>query len=102
MLLRRMLLHQLQHDFDGLLELAVAALPVRGRIEIDLDIGRDAVVLDLPLAVESIDRRARRHDDAAVEQFGITADADQPAPRARSDQGTDAGLAEIPRERVTT
>src|SRR5580765_5143293 len=101
MLLRRVLFHQLLHDLDSFLELAVAALSIRRRFEIDFDVRRDAMVFDLPLAVQAVDCRPWRGDAAAVEQFRIAADADETAPRPRADERTDAGLAEVPGQRVT-
>ncbi len=51
------------------------------------------MVLDFPLALESIDGVARGHDVAVVEQRRIAADADQAAPGAGADELADFGFA---------
>src|SRR5439155_443401 len=78
---RRVLLHQLQHDFHRLLELRIVPLAHRRRVEIDVVVRRDPVVLHLPFPVQPIQREARGHDVAAVDQLRIAADPDQSAPR---------------------
>ena len=55
----RALLQQLQDDLHRLLELRVVALAHRLGIEIDLVVGRDAPVLDLPVALEAVERQVR-------------------------------------------
>ncbi len=71
------MLFQLLHDhLDRLLQLSIVALTVSGGVEIDFDIGRDAVVFDLPFAVQAIDGSARGGDVAAVNQPRIASNAD--------------------------
>ena len=91
-----MLFQLLHHDFDGFLELRVVALAEGCGIEVNFDIGRDTVILHFPLAVEAIDGSARRGDPAAINQFGISPDADQSSPCLFADKQTNAGFAEIP------
>ena len=69
-----MLFQLLHHHFNCFLQLRVAALPESRGIKINFHIGRDTVILDFPIAVQSIDRGAWRSDMAAVNQFGIPAD----------------------------
>src|SRR5216684_6323027 len=95
-----MLLQLLNDYFDGLVELRVVPLAECCWIEIDIVVRRDAVILDLPFAIEAIDRGTRRGDAAAVEKFGIAADADQPSPCSLSHERPDARFAEVPRQRV--
>src|ERR1700731_2716221 len=96
MLLRRMLFQLLHHDLDGLVELRVVSLTECCRIEIDIVIRRYAGVFDLPLAIEAVNRGARRGDAAAVEKFGVAPDADQSPPCFLPHQRAEAGLAEVP------
>src|SRR6202451_409321 len=90
----------LHHYLDRFVEVRVVALTPGGGIEIDIEIRSDAMVFDFPLAVQAVDRGARRGDVAAIEQLGITADADQDSPGALADERADAGFAEIPRQGV--
>src|ERR1017187_5784183 len=69
-------------------------------MEIDFDIRRDTMVLDFHLAVEAINGSARRGEAAAIDQFGITADAHQSSPGLFADQRADAGFTEIPRQGI--
>src|SRR5216684_9372843 len=95
-----MLLQLLNDYFDGLVELRVVPLAECCRIEIDIVIRRDAVILDLPFAIEAIDGGARRRDAAAVEKFGIASDTDQSTPCLLSHERAEASFAEVPRQRV--
>src|SRR5258708_1742986 len=87
---------------DRFVELPVVPLPVRGRIEIDFNIGRNTVVLDLPLAVKTVNCGARRGHPAAIDKFGISSDAHQSAPCLLADQLANAGFAEIPGQSIAT
>ena len=62
--------------------------------------GAMPVIFHFPLAVQAVDRPARRGDAAAVHQRRITPDADEAAPRARADERADFVLLEHPRKRV--
>src|SRR5262249_26412704 len=64
----RILLQLFQEVLDGSFELRVTPLPPSRWIEINFDVGRDADVLDFPVALESIQRRARRADESAIHQ----------------------------------
>ena len=75
-----MLFQLLHHDLDGLIELGVVSLTVSRWIEIHFVVRRNAVVLHFPLAVQAVDCGAWSGNAAAVEEFGITSDADQPSP----------------------
>src|ERR1700746_1023856 len=75
---QRVFFQLLHHNLDGLIELGIASLTVSRRIEIYFVVRRDSVVLDFPLAVETVDRTAKSCNVATVYEFGITADADQP------------------------
>src|SRR5262249_37446976 len=98
----RILLELLQDDLDRLLELRVVALPPRLWIELDLEVGCDAVILDLPLALEAVERDARCRHAAAVDERRVAEDPDQPAPRPLADERPESRLAEVPRHRVAT
>src|SRR5262245_15668834 len=92
--LMRILLQFLHQPADGLFELNVAAFAPGLRIEFDLDVGRDAVVLDLPLAFGRVEGEVWRGNRAAVNQRRVAADAHESAPRAFADQRADLGAAE--------
>src|SRR5262245_7283814 len=85
---------------DRLFELRVFALPPCRRIEIDIDVGWRAVILDVPFALQVIKGDARRGYPSAVDQLRIIVNADQAAPRALADRGTYAGFAEEPWHQV--
>src|SRR5262249_35018469 len=93
----RELLHR---DRDRLLELWVVALPDELRIHLDLDVRRDAPVLDLPLAVQAVDRDPRRRHASAVEELRVIVDTHEPAPRAGADDRPDARAPEEPGQRI--
>src|SRR5689334_21643350 len=61
----------------------------------------DAVVLDDPLRIKTIDRALRDGDVAAIEQCPFAADTTNTAPGPRSDERAQTELAEIEREDVT-
>src|SRR6185437_13622225 len=90
-------LQLVEDQLHALFELLVVACGVVLGQELDFDVGRDAFVLDFPVAFEPVDGVARSHDVATVEQSGIAADADESAPGARAHQLAHAGLAEVPR-----
>src|SRR5579885_127080 len=85
-LLRRVPGEQAQGDLDGLLKLRVVALADELRVVLDFNVRSDAVVLDLPLALQPVDGDARRGDMPAVHQFGIVVDADESAPGLLADE----------------
>src|SRR6267154_1084511 len=93
---RRVFLESIEHDCDGFFELRGVAPAHELRVEFHLNVGRDAVILDLPLPLKAIKRPAWRSDSAAVHQWRVEADPDQPAPSALADERADRGLAEIP------
>src|SRR2546423_3137634 len=95
-LLRRVLREQVQRHLDGLLKLRVVPLPDESGVVIHLDVGGDAVPLDLPLAAQSVDGDARRGDTSAVQQLRVVVDADQPAPGLLADERPQSRLAEVP------
>src|SRR5947209_1500104 len=71
-LLRRILLQVGEQQLDRLLQLRVAPRAPSDRIELHFNVGRDAVILDLPIAVESVDRCVRRGGETAVHQLRHT------------------------------
>src|ERR1700678_1757929 len=96
------MLAQLLHRFGNpRFELRIVTLAHELWILLHFDVRRDTVTLDFPLAVQSADRHARRHDATAVHQRRITADADQSAPRLHADERSESRLAEDPRHCVT-
>ena len=98
----RMGLQVVEDHLDSRFQLAVVPLgDVLGQV-LDWNVGSDAVVFDLPFAVDALDGVARSHDVAAIEEAGIAADADQAAPGAGTDQLANAGLAEVPGHGVAT
>ncbi len=72
-----------------------------GRIEIDFHVRWNTVVLDFPLAIQSVNCGARCGHVSAVDQLGIAADADEPSPGFLADERADSCFAEVPRQRVT-
>src|SRR5262245_53185915 len=92
--LRRVLLQLFHQPTDGSFELNVAAFAPGFRIEFDLDIRRDATVLDIPLAFRSVEGEVRRSHRAAVNQLRVATDADQSTPGAFADQRADLRAAE--------
>src|SRR5215470_13055046 len=87
-------------DFHGLFELTVVPCRYRRRIIFYFNVWGDAAVLHFPIAVQTINRHARRSDEAAVQQRWIVVNADQPAPRLRANQWPDFVLLEHPWQRV--
>jgi len=65
---RRALAEGAQRQLHRLLELRIAAGAPGARVELDLVVGRDADVLDLPLPLEAVDAAARARDQAPVEE----------------------------------
>src|SRR5579872_4476250 len=72
------------------------AVAPRSRLEIDFDVGCDAVVFDFPVAVEPVDGGARRGDAASVNQLRISSDPHKAAPGFLSDERADGSFAEVP------
>src|SRR5437899_5686501 len=97
-----MLLQLLHHYLDGLFELRIVPCAPCGGFKVNFNVRRDAVVFHFPLTVQAVDGRTRRGDAPAVNQFRITADPDQSAPGFLATEWPDAGLAEIPRQRIST
>src|SRR5512143_113869 len=97
---RRVLLEEVEDHLDRLLELRVASFADRLRVALDLDVRRDAGILDLPLALEAVNPDPGRRDEAAVEELRVVVDADEPAPGPGSDERPDPGFPEEPRHRV--
>src|SRR5579872_807040 len=97
---QRMLLQLLHYDFDCFFELRVATLAPCGGFQVDLDIRRDAMILDLPIAVEAVDCGTRRCYATAIDEFRIAPDTDKTAPCFLSDQRPETRFTEIPRQRV--
>src|ERR1700693_4212229 len=94
-------LERVERDLHGLLKLRVVSPGHGRRIVFHFDVGCDSVVLYFPLAVQSVDRTARRGDRASIQQRWIAPDAHQAAPGARPDQRADFVLLEHPRQRIT-
>ena len=84
-----MLLEQLHDDLDSLFQLRVVSLTHRRRIKIHVVIRWNAVVLHFPFAIEAVNSITRRHYISAVDQLGISANADQSAPRPLANDETD-------------
>ncbi len=95
-----MLFQLLHDDFNRLLKLSVMTSSPCGRFEIDFDIWRDAVIFDLPIAVQSVDGCTRRGDTATVNEFRIAADPHESAPWFFSNQLTDPALRKSPRQSI--
>jgi hypothetical protein len=53
---------------DGLFQLRVLALADEGGVEVDFDVGGDAVVFDVPLAFGVVEGEVRGGDAAAVDE----------------------------------
>lgn len=91
-----MLFEHLHHRFDCLFELRIVAFAHQLGVHHHFDIGRDAIVFDLPFALQPVNGPARGRHASAVQERGISADANQPAPSALTDNRADPELAEIP------
>ena len=77
-----MLLQFIENHGHGLFELGIASLPPGCRIQIDVDIRRNALVLDIELTRIRIENsKSRRGYRTAVHQWRIAANADQAARR---------------------
>src|SRR5882724_6980737 len=72
------------------------------RIEFDIDVGLNAMVLHFPLALKAVERSTRRGYRAAVNQLGIVINSNQSSPGIFSNKGPDPSLAEIPGQGVAT
>src|SRR5687767_2191100 len=94
--LRRVLLKGCHRHFNSLFKLRIASLAPGLRIHLHFDVGRDTVVLNLPLAFRTVERKVPRSYRATVYEHRITADANQPAPRPLSDKRADAVPSEHP------
>src|SRR2546425_3271010 len=94
------LLEKLHRLLYRAFELRIVTLYHLGRSVLDLDVRRDAFVLNRPLTCEIVERKARRGDAAAVNRRWNSERADQPAPRARANQRADLAKPEIIRQRV--
>src|SRR6185369_5265883 len=82
----RMLVDLVEHQLDRGVELRVFAIDHLGRIIGPVDVRIDAVPFNAPRAVWLVERKCRNGDAAAVDQSGISRDADQTAPGAFADQ----------------
>src|SRR5689334_17709088 len=98
----RVIFQFLHHNLDGFFQLRIFPLPPGRRIEINFDIGCNAMVLHFPLAFQTIDRRARSSHSTAVDQFGVASDTYQSAPSSLSDQRTNSRFSEVPRQRISS
>ena len=87
--LRRVFADLVQRNLDCFFKLRVTALPPEFRIEIDLDIRRNALILDVEFTLSIAERNTRSRDRTAIDQRRITVDADKAAPRAFADQLSD-------------
>src|SRR5436853_7461661 len=67
-LLLRILLQLVEQVSDGAFKLRVVARAPGCRVHLDFEVGRDTVILDFPLALQTVDGRVRRGDAAAVHQ----------------------------------
>src|SRR5262249_6843478 len=95
---QRMLAEFFEHDSDGFFELWVVAGADGLRVEFHLEVGGHAAILDFPLARGEPEGGAGRRDSAAVDQWRVFIDADQPAPRPLADQRPHSNLAKIMRQ----
>ena len=84
-----MLLEKLHDDLDSLFQLWVVSLTYCCGIQIHVVIRRNAVVFNFPIAIEAVNCITRRHYVSAVDQLGISPNADETAPGSLSDDGTD-------------
>jgi hypothetical protein len=79
-----------KHDFDCLVELRILSGAGILGIELNLDVRCDPSILDVPPAIRKPNAPARSRYRSAVDERWISADADQAAPSAFSDQGAEA------------
>ena len=90
-----------EQHFHRPLELRIVAFADGVWVEIDFDIGCDAVIFDFPLAVRGPESAAGRRNHTPVHQVLLRAEeADQSAPRALPDQRADVELAEVERHGI--
>src|SRR5437868_1939902 len=96
----RVLAHVIHQKLHGLFQLRIVALPPRGRIELDFDVGRDAVVLNLPFSVEPEYRRVWGGHIASIHQRRQPESGHKTAPGSLADKGPNLSLLEIPRHSI--
>ena len=75
----------LQQVVDRLLQLRIVAGRQLVGCIFDHDIGLHAMILNQPLAVQSVQRKLRPRDITAVDEWNFAANAAHPAPGARTD-----------------
>ena len=97
---RRVALDHPEQHLDPLLELGVDAARHVGRLELDLDVRRHALVLNHPLAVGRVDAVVRAGQAAAVDERQEHGNAHQPAPCAGADDRPHPLLPELPGQHV--
>src|SRR5450631_3589445 len=86
----RRILKLLQNFCDCRIQLYIVARIDGQRVQGDLDVGRDSLILDPPFAFRREDAEKRYREKAAVDQLRIRGDANQAAPGAGADQLTEA------------
>src|SRR5262249_24585460 len=74
---------------------------IRRRV-LNLDVGRDSNVLDIPLSVQIIKSKGRRRDASAIDGHGDSERPNQPSPGSRAYQRSNFSQVEIERQRVAT
>ena len=91
----------LHHDVNSTLQLHVVAFGNILGQHVNLHVGRDAVPFHFPLAMQTINGKARRGNTTAVDELGIAADADEAAPGPRADQRSQMLIVKVPGHCVT-
>ena len=93
---RRVLLQEFHHHLDGLFQLRIVARAHRLRFIFHFDVGRDAMILDVPGAVRGVEGQVWCACEAVIQQVTrIRVVANQAAPRALANQRTDSVLRNI-------
>jgi len=80
------LLDFFHHELDCFLQLRIASFFHQVGSVVDLDVGRDAAVFDLPLAVEAVESEFWTGNISAIDQRNFSADAAHAAPGALSNE----------------
>src|SRR5262249_23268460 len=98
---KRILLEVRKEQRDGFLELRIVTLAHCLGIELDFDVGRDALVFDFPLVVGRPESATGSGDDATVhERLERAEESNEAAPGALPDKSANFRLAEMPRHSV--
>ncbi len=81
----RVFFQLLRGHLNCFFELGVMTCSYEGGIVIDVEVGRNSMVLDIPFAFEVVESEVRSGYATSVDQFGKSEDAYEAAPGALAD-----------------